>query len=111
MPARGWYSGDDHIHLRRSPRENDKIVRWTAAEDVHVGNLLQMGDFWNYVFSPYAFGEEGRYRGRRLHALARAGRAPDAWRSDTPSRSAPTTSCVSSGTTTPTTGCSTGSTS
>ncbi|MCB9383740.1 MAG: CehA/McbA family metallohydrolase [Bryobacterales bacterium] len=62
MPARGWYSADDHIHIRRSPRENAKILRWTAAEDIHVGNLLQMGDFWNYVYGQYAFGEAGRYR-------------------------------------------------
>ena len=37
MPARGWYSADDHIHIRRSPRENPLILKWIAAEDVHVG--------------------------------------------------------------------------
>ena len=62
MPQRGWYSGDDHIHLRRSPREDPLILRWIAAEDVHVGNLLQMGDFWATYYSQYAWGEEGRYR-------------------------------------------------
>lgn len=62
MPARGWYSADDHIHLRRSPKDNASILRWTAAEDIHVGNLLQMGDFWTYVFSQYGWGEAGRYR-------------------------------------------------
>ena len=62
MPSRGWYSADDHIHLRRSPRENPNILRWIEAEDIHVGNLLQMGDFWNYVFGQYALGEQGRYR-------------------------------------------------
>lgn len=62
MPARGWYSADDHIHLRRSPRDNPAILRWIAAEDIHVGNLLQMGDFWTYVFSQYGWGEAGRYR-------------------------------------------------
>lgn len=45
MPARGWYSADDHIHIRRSPRENPLILDWIAAEDVHVGVMLQMGDF------------------------------------------------------------------
>ena len=39
MPARGWYSSDDHIHLRRSPRDNPSILRWVAAEDIHVANL------------------------------------------------------------------------
>ncbi|MBI4622029.1 MAG: CehA/McbA family metallohydrolase [Verrucomicrobia bacterium] len=61
MPARGWYSADDHIHLRRSPRENPLILDWIAAEDVHVGVLLQMGDFWTTYFSQYAWGEKGRY--------------------------------------------------
>ncbi|MBI4904601.1 MAG: CehA/McbA family metallohydrolase [Acidobacteria bacterium] len=62
MPARGWYSADDHIHVRRSPRENPQLVRWVAAEDLHVGNLLQMGDFWTTYFAQYAFGKEGRYQ-------------------------------------------------
>ncbi len=69
MPERGWYSSDDHIHVRRSPRENPAILRWVAAEDIHVGNLLQMGDFWHYVFSQYGWGETGRYReGRTILA-------------------------------------------
>ena len=46
MPKRGWYSSDDHIHLRRSRRDNPSVLRWIAAEDIHVGNLLEMGDFW-----------------------------------------------------------------
>ncbi len=61
MPSQGWYSSDDHIHLRRSPRENPLIQRWLAAEDVHVGNLLQMGDFHTSYFTQYAFGAAGRY--------------------------------------------------
>ena len=61
MPARGWYSADDHIHLRRSPRENPLILDWIAAEDVHVGVLLQMGDFWTTYFSQYGFGRRGRF--------------------------------------------------
>jgi len=61
MPARGWYSSDDHIHLRRSPADDPTIARWIAAEDVHVGNLLQMGDFWETYFSQYGFGGRGRY--------------------------------------------------
>jgi hypothetical protein len=61
MPARGWYSSDDHIHLRRSPGDDHAIAQWIAAEDIHVGNLLQMGDFWMVYFAQYAFGERGRY--------------------------------------------------
>ena len=61
MPARGWYSADDHIHLRRSPADDAKIARWIAAEDISVGNILQMGDFWTTYFAQYAFGDRGRY--------------------------------------------------
>ena len=62
MPARGWYSSDDHIHLRRSPRDDAAILRWIAAEDIHVGHILEMGDFWATFFSQYAFGDRGRYQ-------------------------------------------------
>ena len=62
MPKRGWYSADDHIHLQRSPRDDPAILRWIAAEDIHVGNILEMGDFWATYFTQYAFGENGRYR-------------------------------------------------
>jgi hypothetical protein len=62
MPARGWYSADDHIHLRRSAADNHAIAQWIASEDVHVGNLLQMGDFWATFFAQYAFGERGLYQ-------------------------------------------------
>ena len=62
MPARGWFSGDDHIHLRRSPREDPLILKWIEAEDIHVGALLQMGDFWTTYFAQYAWGEDGAYQ-------------------------------------------------
>lgn len=79
MPARGWYSSDDHIHLRRSPADNAAIVRWIAAEDIHVGNILEMGDFWGTVFSQYAFGEKGRYQqdGRILSPGQEEPRTPE----------------------------------
>lgn len=62
MPERGWYSADGHIHLRRSPRENPLILKWIAAEDIHVGALLQMGDFWTTYFAQYAWGKDGVYQ-------------------------------------------------
>jgi hypothetical protein len=61
MPARGWFSVDDHVHLRRSPRENPLILTWLAAEDIHVGALLQMGDFNATYFAQYAWGNDGVY--------------------------------------------------
>lgn len=67
MPARGWHSADDHIHLRRSPRENPLILTWLAAEDVDVGLMLQMGDFWTTWFPQYAWGADGVYQvGKRI---------------------------------------------
>ncbi len=62
MPERGWYSADDHIHLTRSPKDDPAILRWIAAEDIHVGNILEMGDFWATYFTQYAFGPKGRYQ-------------------------------------------------
>ena len=61
MADSGWYSADDHIHIRRSPRENPLILKWVQAEGLDVGILLQMGDFWTTYFSQYAFGDEGVY--------------------------------------------------
>lgn len=60
--AMGWYSADDHIHIRRSPREDPLLTDWIAAEDIRVGNLLRMGDFWEKYYSQYAFGRDGVYR-------------------------------------------------
>jgi len=62
MPDLGWYSADDHIHMRRSPRENPLILKWIEAEGLNVGVMLQMGDIWTAYFSQYSFGEKGVYR-------------------------------------------------
>jgi hypothetical protein len=62
MPKRGWYSSDDHIHIQRSPRDDSSLLRWIAAEDIHVGNILEMGDYWATYFTQYSFGENGRYQ-------------------------------------------------
>lgn len=67
MAARHWYSADDHIHIRRSPRENEYLLHWIQAEDLNVGVLLKMGDFWETYYPQYAFGDPGTYqRGKYL---------------------------------------------
>jgi hypothetical protein len=38
----GWLSGDDHIHLTRTAADNDVFLRWLQAEDLSVGNFLQL---------------------------------------------------------------------
>ena len=60
----GWYSADDHIHIRRSPREDPLVLDWIRAEDIRIGNMLRMGDFWAKYYSQYAFGRQGAYRDR-----------------------------------------------
>jgi hypothetical protein len=63
MRTTGWYSGDDHIHLSRTtPELNHNILRWVAAEDLHIGNILRMGDARRTYFEQYAFGKQGRYQ-------------------------------------------------
>jgi len=62
MADRHWYSTDGHIHIRRSPRENPLIMTWLQAEDVNVGALLRMGDFWETYYPQYAYGEKGNYQ-------------------------------------------------
>ncbi|WP_020594599.1 CehA/McbA family metallohydrolase [Spirosoma panaciterrae] len=62
MAAKGWYSTDGHIHLRRSPRDNPYIATWLQAEDVHVGAFLRMGDFWETYYPQYAYGDKGVYQ-------------------------------------------------
>ena len=37
-----WLSGDDHIHLARSPDDDDVFLRWLQAEDLAVANFLQL---------------------------------------------------------------------
>ncbi len=61
MPAEGWYSGDDHVHMIRDKSDNGEIGQLMQAEDVHVTNVLQMGNPANTHFHQYAFGEAGRY--------------------------------------------------
>ena len=61
MPAAGWYSGDDHVHMVRNESDNHSISRIMQAEDVHVTNVLQMGNPAGTHFNQYAFGDDGRY--------------------------------------------------
>jgi len=68
MPGSGWYSGDDHVHMTRTPEDNASIGAVMQAEDVHVTNVLQMGNPFDTHFKQYAFGKDGRYRDGE-HAL------------------------------------------
>ena len=75
MPAQGWYSGDAHIHIERDRDANPVIHALLSAEDVHVANLLQMGNLARSYFPQYAFGAEGHYL-RDNHALVSGQESP-----------------------------------
>lgn len=54
MPALGWYSGEDHIHYaRNSEHDNVNLFVVTRAEDLHIANILQMGNVGNIHFRQY----------------------------------------------------------
>ena len=61
LPGRGWFSGDDHIHLARDETRDLPVWTQVAAEDVHVGNLLQMGNIARTYFEQPAWGKAGRF--------------------------------------------------
>jgi hypothetical protein len=62
MSKRGWHSGDCHIHYARpSEAANQRLLLWTQAEDLRMGNILRMGDARLTYFEQYAFGKRGRF--------------------------------------------------
>ncbi len=69
MPARGWLSGDVHVHnLRRTANDNKALLAQTRAEDVHVANILEMGNVRQTYFPQDQWGRKGRYQ-QGLHTL------------------------------------------
>lgn len=61
MAAKGWYSGDDHVHARvMSQSDADNLMKWAMAEDLRIVNLLEMGDHERTYFQQRAFGKQGR---------------------------------------------------
>jgi hypothetical protein len=57
MPRRGWWSGDDHVHLRiLSDDDARNVMAWIKAEDVHLANIVKMGDIYRTYFEQRGFG-------------------------------------------------------
>lgn len=75
MPAKGWYSGDAHIHLSRTAKDNRRIMKFLSAEDIHLSNLLQADNLEAQYYLQYAFGSKGRFQTGN-HALASGLEAP-----------------------------------
>ena len=61
MPSRGWWSGDAHVHYERDKETNDRLLLWARAEDIHVSNIMLMGDIERTYFAQASFGKKGRY--------------------------------------------------
>ncbi|MCH2172985.1 CehA/McbA family metallohydrolase [Myxococcota bacterium] len=61
LPSEGWFSADDHLHIRRETAADDvRIAAWMTAEDLHVANLLEMGTSRGLlVTQQHHFGEDG----------------------------------------------------
>jgi hypothetical protein len=63
MRKSGWYSGDAHIHFQLlSDYDAERLMTWLQAEDVHLGNVLKMGDIYRTYFEQRGFGAEYRVR-------------------------------------------------
>ncbi len=75
LPAGGWYSGDDHVHISRPEKENARILAHMRAEDIHLANLLQMANLRRSYYLQYAFGQAGQYQ-RGDYALASGQESP-----------------------------------
>ena len=61
LPSAGWYSGDSHIHLMRDEPADMAVWSQLAAEDVHVGNLLEMGNIAGTYFKQPAWDRAGQF--------------------------------------------------
>lgn len=70
MPGRGWYSGDSHIHLTRDEVADPLVWGMSAAEDVYVGNILEMGNISGTHFKqPKQWGAASRYAKDKAHYI------------------------------------------
>jgi len=61
LPARGWYSGESHLHLKRERVADTNVWTTVSAEDLHVAHLLEMGNIMGTYFKQPAWGARGRY--------------------------------------------------
>lgn len=70
MPRRGWYSGDEHVHARMASDADAAILMaWARAEDIHVSNVVLMGDVHRTWFQQRGWGPEFRVQ-MNNHALS-----------------------------------------
>lgn len=61
MRRRGWWSGDDHVHNRLvSDEDAQRLMAWVKAEDIHLANVVKMGDLYRTYFEQRGFGRAFR---------------------------------------------------
>jgi hypothetical protein len=57
MRKRGWWSGDDHVHCQLlSDQDARHLMAWVQAEDIHLANVVKMGDIYRTYFEQRGFG-------------------------------------------------------
>ena len=56
-----WISADDHVHIMRAREDDDLLMRWMQAEDLHVLNNLE-GQRQQHFGVQYAWGPQGEAR-------------------------------------------------
>ena len=58
MRRLGWYSGDDHVHSQiLSDYDANRLMAWVRAEDIHLANVVKMGDINRTWFEQRGFGQ------------------------------------------------------
>lgn len=61
LRRRGWWSGDDHVHCRIvSDEDARRLMAWIQAEDIHLANVVKMGDIYRTYFEQRGFGPDFR---------------------------------------------------
>jgi hypothetical protein len=61
MRKLGWYSGDDHVHCQiLGEADAERLMTWALAEDVHLLNVVKMGDIYRTWFEQRGFGKDFR---------------------------------------------------
>jgi hypothetical protein len=61
MRKRGWWSGDDHVHSRLLSEDDTRhLMSWVQAEDIHLANVVKMGDIYRTYFEQRGFGPDFR---------------------------------------------------
>ena len=82
LPAGAWHSGDSHVHLMREQPADLNVWGQMVAEDVHLANLLEMGNIEGTYFKQPEWDQAGQFAkggicagtgpGRSAHGHARS---------------------------------------